>query len=1446
MGGYLGIDCGSVSLNLVLSRDGSGGEPVSVYRRTQGQPLHALIRGIEEIVSVCGGDLAIDSAVVTGSGREMLSELLVIPSINEISAHAAGVRLVNPQVMTIIEIGGQDSKFISIEPSSRGDVPRLQSFRMNEICAAGTGAFLDEQCERLGIAVESFGDLALRSKTPAPIAGRCAVFAKTDMIHRAQEGTPLPDILLGLAFALARNYMATLVRGELLKPLVSLQGGVMSNAAVVYAFRKLLDLEPDQIVIPPYFKVMGAFGCAALSRRNAGAFNKLSLADLIRVAKGGLTRISAASSFPPLDSSLNPPVQSMGAPVACSGLKRPLVMGLDVGSVSVKGVIIDAAARIIRQDYRLSRSRTLETVEEVLGSLSEDGLIPDAVAVTGSGRYLVGRLLGADLIINEITAQAAAAINCTPDEDTVVELGGQDSKWIALERGAVKEFEMNKVCAAGTGSFLMAQAQRLGLSMGSQFSQAAFSASAPADLGSRCTVFMESDLIHHQNNGASTEDLAAGVCISIVHNYLERVANNKTLGGKVLFLGGVAANPAVRAAFEQQTGRKFHTPEFFRVSGALGVALKALEKLHQENTSRPVRGAVTLDSSRTSRDEFTCNGCTNQCLIYKYRTTERVVFHGGLCDRWEVEEPSSRRPAARDPFELRVRLIEDLASGSDLPSHTAWGIARAPQFYEWFPFWHGFFQELGISLVPAGRPGRRQFESGLRHLRVETCLPMKTIAGQIQDLVNHGVRTVFHPSILSDPPATVGGKPLQYCPFIQGSSVFFKGAFDIALHELVVSHELDPDSFRRDHLRLAATLGYAKDRAERAFEQGMSRLESFRRRLRAEGDSFLASLEPDEQALVVLGKPYHTADRFLNMNLGSLCARLGVRALPSDLYPLGTVCEQTPVEWKYQIRMIRVANAIARDPRLFPVMITFFGCGPDPFTLRHIRGALRDKPLLVLEMDEHSSRAGIVTRLEAFLERIARQGRSKATDSVPVHATAATHASIGRRSNPRDQTIRKAVPESPPRNRQPSYDSLYGDRAQSGHGGIPNLQPHVRTLCRPEILYLPYMCEHAYAFAAAACSVGIEGRVLPPPDQESEALGRPHTVGGECHPYVLILGDYLKLAARQSPQSGPRSVFFTIGANACRLPQFPIYIDVIRRKLGLSMRVIGEVRQGLEVFGLSDRCRQKVLLRAWEGLNAYDTLLRLFLQIRPAAKDKAQVEQTFAECRDGIFRSLAANRVRQGVEEALHLLYECPLEDSAPRPVVAVTGDYYTRVVPFANNDVYREVETLGGTIWSPPTLSDSLKLGTLRDLVWRLLNHQSRAAASEAALYLLLAVGEFRVKGFRKVRGFVNAPLDLSGRQMWRAAALHAHTRLPAGITAPIATVMQQLDGGAAGVLNLMTLNCAFGTVVTASLLRALKERQGIPMLTLVYDGLKKTNEKTRLEAFMEQVWDRFQRSMH
>ncbi len=334
----------------------------------------------------------------------------------------------------------------------------------------------------------------------------------------------------------------------------------------------------------------------------------------------------------------------------------------------------------------------------------------------------------------------------------------------------------------------------------------------------------------------------------------------------------------------------------------------------------------------------------------------------------------------------------------------------------------------------------------------------------------------------------------------------------------------------------------------------------------------------------------------------------------------------------------------------------------------------------------------------------------------------------------------------------------------------------------------------------------------------------------------------IKHAQQMRPEAAEKTRFYMVSADMCRLGQWPVYMEKIRRQLGLRMGVILNTNQGLEDFGLNQFDRQRAMLKVYEGLMAYEILAQVYFRIRPVARDRAFLQWAYEEGRSKLFEGLSAGKARQGIDEALQLLYSVRTDEAGPKPLVAVTGDYYTRVVPFANNDVLEEMESLGAVLWPQVTFSDCFKMQVLRDSVWRLKNGQALAGARHGLVYMLMAATEFNVKSSTRVKRAFDEPQDISGMNLWQIVAEQAHPVLPPAITAPIASSLRQVQLHADGVLNLISLNCSFGTVVTASLGRALKGLSGPPMLTLIYDGLKKTNEKTRLEAFMEQVRDHFE----
>jgi predicted CoA-substrate-specific enzyme activase len=568
----LGIDIGSLTIKAVLLDDG-GKVVADRYLPSQGVPLLTVLSVLDELFRDLSPE-RIQGVSITGSGGRLIGELLPARYVNELVAQTRSVELYHPEARTVVEIGGQDSKLLVLEERGGGLV--LVDFALNTQCAAGTGSFLEQQAGRLGTTIEEFSELATQAKDPPYIAGRCAVFAKSDIVHLQQVGTPLPEILGGLCLALARNFRSDVARGKPFCRPILFQGGVSKNQGMVRAFETVLGLRPEELIIPEYQVLMPAIGAALIAGEQGGDGLKWEDArERLRQAASQEARLTRHARLMARKAS---PLQD---PLPVLKRRTPGFLGIDVGSISTKAVAIDAEGRLLNKVYLWTRADPLQAAKECLRILGEGmgrWLQVRGVGVTGSGRELVARYVGADVVKNEITGQARAAAAIDPDVDTVFEIGGQDSKYIRLEDGIVVDFALNKACAAGTGSFLEEQAARLAITV-EELVELALSSPHPVQLGERCTVFMESDLIHHQQRGAAKGDLTAGLAYSIAINYLNRVVGDTPIGKRILFQGGVAGNQAVVAAFENLLGSRVTVPPHFEVTGALGVALIAQEVL---------------------------------------------------------------------------------------------------------------------------------------------------------------------------------------------------------------------------------------------------------------------------------------------------------------------------------------------------------------------------------------------------------------------------------------------------------------------------------------------------------------------------------------------------------------------------------------------------------------------------------------------------------------------------------------------------------------------------------------------------------------------------------------------------------------------------------------------------------------------------------------------------
>jgi len=669
-------------------------------------------------------------------------------------------------------------------------------------------------------------------------------------------------------------------------------------------------------------------------------------------------------------------------------------LGIDVGSVSTSLVLLDENGEMVKEIYVKTEGRPVEVVNRGLAEIYNemgDRVRILGVATTGSGRELIGELIGADTVNDEITAHKTGAtfigrkyIDRVPD--TIFEIGGQDSKFISLEDGVVVDFAMNEACAAGTGSFLEEQAEKLGINIIGEFAQLALSSDAPVRLGERCTVFMERNVNSYLQRGADKKALVAGLAYSIAYNYLNRLVGQRHIGETIYFQGGTAYNDSVAAAFSQILDKDIIVPPYNGVVGAIGAALLAREKMSATESPSRFRG-WDLDQVDYTVREFVCKGCSNECDIRQFTIGDEKTYWGDKCsDRYRKRAKVDKEPVIRDLVEFRnalcfsyVAQTEDyetlLRSGTGAPLGTI-GIPRAMYTYDRLPFWATLFKACGFDVAVSRQTDKKIREWGIDSAVAEPCFPIRVAHGHVAELLEAGVDRVFIPNQINEetdqPEVESHACPWgQTLPHVIRMAPQFEGVEDKFLHPIV--HFRRGPEYMRDTLRAALKpLGVAPRTVDQAVKEAYDAQSEFRARLIKAGADALAALqEHDELGIILVGRPYNIYDAGVNMDIPAKLRRFyGVNVIPLDFLPLwGTdTRDVTPnMFWNYGRKILQAARIVSDNPNLHIIYMTNFKCGPDSYVKHFIRDA-SPEPFLVLQFDEHTNDAGAMTRCEAYLD----------------------------------------------------------------------------------------------------------------------------------------------------------------------------------------------------------------------------------------------------------------------------------------------------------------------------------------------------------------------------------------------------------------------------------------------------------------------------------------------
>jgi predicted CoA-substrate-specific enzyme activase len=909
---------------------------------------------------------------VTGSGSRTIAKVLGLFFENEFKAIARTMGALYPEVRTIFELGGESAKYIRLANGG------IQDYDRSGECAAGTGSFLDQQALRMQYSVEEVGELVCTAKCAARIAGRCSVFAKSDMIHAQQKGYSPAEILRGLCDAVARYYKSAIVKGRPVEAPVALIGAVSQNAGMTNALREAFGLVPEALFVPEEYAWCGAIGTAILEAEEP---RKRSILEIHRLRQH--EGEAAAHDTRPLSTENVVQLRDRGGVyVPPPSGSIPAYLGLDIGSVSTNVVVLDEFGAVIQDIYLRTAGRPIEAVQPGLAGVAErwgTGLDIRGVGTTGSGRELIAELVGTDAVNDEITAHKTGALHISQTlggepVDTIFEIGGQDSKFISIENGVVVDFAMNEACAAGTGSFLEEQAERLGISIKGEFAKLALSAPGPTRLGERCTVFMERDVTGWLHKGETVPNLVAGLAYSIALNYLNRVVRGRRVGNVIYFQGGTAYNDAVTAAFASLLGKKITVPPYNGVMGAIGMGLIARQWHQATNGLTRFRGYDLRRLQLATRD-FVCKACSNLCDMKEFTIEGQKSYWGDKCsDKFRKPSTTGRKPVIEDLFVYRERLLEEFPSASKPGglTHTV-GLPCAMSTLERLPFWKRYFAELGIATVVSPVTDPRIAAAGLELAVAQPCYPVQVAHGHVKSLVEAGVDYVWLP-VMAD--AAAGSCASHYCPWNQTLAWVLKSAPGLEAH---AARFLTPSlHFRlgREQIKKALgetmrRLGVSRRASDRAVDAAYAEQRSYQARLLEAGRTALDRLETTgEPGLILAGRVYNIYDRGVNCDIPrKLRHRYGANVIPLDFLVTGQGEDEAynNMFWISGRKILEAARLAASRANLHLVYFTNFKCGPDSYIKAFAREAA-EAPLLVLQFDGHGNDAGYMTRCEAYLD----------------------------------------------------------------------------------------------------------------------------------------------------------------------------------------------------------------------------------------------------------------------------------------------------------------------------------------------------------------------------------------------------------------------------------------------------------------------------------------------
>ena len=1240
----LGIDIGSTTVKLVLTDD-KGVIRYSRYERHMSDVMEKVREMMNALYAEMGEmDLC---PVITGSGGLALAKLLGVRFEQEVISCSKAVETLIPETDCAIELGGEDAKITFYGQTIEQ--------RMNGTCAGGTGAFIDQMAILLNTDPMGLNEAAKHHKMIYPIAARCGVFAKTDIQPLINDGAAVEDLAASIFQAVVNQTISGLACGHPIRGKVAFLGGPLSFLSELrQRFIETLNLTEDEVVFPENSKFFVALGAAMLAEEK----DEIALSELVRRLEEADPALMAATKhidvlFTDEDDYAAFRARHDRDRIARGEIARaegPLYLGIDAGSTTTKAALIDPEGKLLYSFYRGNEGDPIEAVKDMLRELYPQ--LPAAAYIartctTGYGEGLIKAAFHADMGEIETMAHFRAAENFLPGVDFILDIGGQDMKCMKIKDGAIYSIMLNEACSSGCGSFLETYAKSVDLDTIS-FAQKALFAKNPVDLGTRCTVFMNSKVKQAQKEGAEIGDISAGLSYSVIKNALYKVIkmrNPDEAGEKIVVQGGTFLNDAVLRSFEKIVGKDVVRPDIAGLMGAYGCALIA-----RENAAEGERSTL-LDSEEL--EKFTvvhtngrCQGCENHCIltINRFSDGSRYIT-GNRCEKGA----GGTQQKKTDLPDLYAWKYDRLFAYEPLPLKEATrgiiGIPRVLNLYEDYPFWFTMLTKLGFSVQISPQSSKKLYEKGMDTIPSDTaCYPAKLVHGHIRWLVDSGIRTIFYPCLNYERSEDKSAPNHYNCPIVATYPESIANNMDDLFREKEVQF-LHPFLPYDDDSRLTkavaevfASFGVTRQEAEKAVLQARLEQNRFKDEVREEGKKAIEFARERGLKMVVLaGRPYHL-DPEINHGINKLITSFDMVVLTEDsISHLGELPRPVRVldQWVYHSRLYKAADFTGKNDDIELVQLNSFGCGLDAVTTDQVEEICdhNNKMYTVLKIDEVSNLGAIKIRIRSLAAAIAEREKND------VHATAGNTAY-------ERKLFTKAM-------RDQNYTLL-----------VPQMSP----------LHFNYL-------EAAMQACGYNAVLLPPVDKNSVNEGLTYINNDACYPTIVTLGQIISALKSGQYDLNRTAVFMSQTGGGCRASNYVALLRKALKDLGMEqIPVISFNMVGLEGnpgFKITPNMGLKLVTGALYG----DLIMRVLYATRPYEKVPGTCQKIVDSWYDRIIantlhydRRVFARNVQAIVKE-----FDEVERIDVKKPRVGVVGEILVKYHPNANNDIVDIIEQEGG-----------------------------------------------------------------------------------------------------------------------------------------------------------------------